>query len=196
MKKIWRLLPIVLCVTAVAQNSSNASLKLSPVEQEVWGQEETYWRSLKADDRETYLRLWDERFIGWPRYEDAPADKERIRQEYAPGTTARGNVLDYKLEPVSARSYGNDAVITFYRATVSRGTPNGEVETRTSRLTHTWMRTDQGWRIIGGMSADNDQHTKLAPSNPDPDRDGNRHGEGDDDTIQQVLAVDEARRLA
>jgi ketosteroid isomerase-like protein len=179
-----------------AEQKAKVSLKLSPAEQEVWAQEETYWRSLKSEDRETYLRLWDERFIGWPRYEGVPAGKDKIRQDYTPGATVRGKLVDYKLEPLSVRSYANDVVITFYRATINRSKPNGEVESRTSRLTHTWMKTDQGWRIIGGMSADDDQHTKLAKSNPDPNRDGNRLGEADDEKIQQVLAVDEARRLA
>jgi len=177
-----------------AEQKANASLELSPAEQEVWTQEETYWRSLKADDRETYLGLWDERFIGWPQYEGAPASKEKIRQEYAPGTTARGKVLDYRLEPLSVRSYGNDVVITFFRATVTRGKPNGEVETHTSRLTHTWMKTDQGWRIIGGMAAGVNQDATVPQSNPDENT--NHEVEGGSERIQQVLAADEARRQA
>jgi ketosteroid isomerase-like protein len=177
-----------------AEQEPNTSLKLSPAEQEVWAQEQTYWQSLKADDSETYLGLWDERFIGWPRYERAPAGKEKIRQEYAPGTTARGKVLDYKLEPLSVRSYWNDVVITFFRATVTRGKPDGEVETRTSRLTHTWLRTDQGWKIIGGMAAGVNEDATLPQSNADENT--NRQVEGDDERIQQVLAVDGARRLA
>ncbi len=147
-----------------AEQEANASLKLSPAEQEVWAQEETYWRSLKADDRDTYLRLWDERFVGWPRYEGAPAGKEKIRQDYAPGTTVRAKLVDYKLEPLSVRAYGNDIVIAFYRATMRRER-NGQAETSTSRLTHTWMRTDQGWQIVGGMSADDNQPAVSAQSN-------------------------------
>ena len=117
---------LAICVIAAGNCHAQAVTKpdarqFSPAEQEVWAQEETYWRSLKADDRETYLRLWDERFIGWPRYESAPTDKGKIRQEYAPGTTVRGKVLDYKLEPLSVRAYAKDVAITFYRATINRG---------------------------------------------------------------------------
>lgn len=142
-----------------AEQQANASVKLSPAEQEVWEQEETYWRSLKADDREAYLQLWDEHFTGWAKFENTPADKERIRQELATAPVSRGKVVNYELQPLSVRAHGNDVVITFYRARVSRADPKGEVETRTSRLTHTWMKTDHGWRIAGGMSADDNEVT-------------------------------------
>ena len=96
---------LAMCLTAAGNCHAQAVTKpdahqFSPAEQEVWAQEETYWRSLKADDRETYLRLW-------------------------------------------------------------------EVETHTSRLTHTWMRTDQGWKIIGGMSAEGNQDATVSQSSPE-----------------------------
>jgi ketosteroid isomerase-like protein len=151
-------------VIVLQRDSKTPSVSLSPAEKEVWAQEEVYWRSLKADDRETYLRLWDERFVGWPRFEAAPAGKEKIRQDYAPGTTVRAKLVDYKLEPLSVRAYGNDMVIAFYRA-ILRRERNGQAETSRSRLTHTWMRTDHGWQIVGGMSADDNQPAVSAQSN-------------------------------
>jgi len=144
-------------VIVLQRDSKTPSVSLSPAEKEVWDQEESYWHALQVDDRESFLQLWDERFMGWPRYDSAPADKDGIRHEFAPGTGSRGKVLDYKLEPLSVREYGKEVVITFYRAKVTRGRANREVETRTSRLTHTWMKTDQGWKIIGGMSADDSE---------------------------------------
>ena len=75
---------------------------------------------------------------------------------------AERRVLDYKLEPLSVREYGKDVVIALYRATVHSMDAAGTNEnTRTSRLIHTWMKTEKGWQIIGGMSAD-DQTSPLA----------------------------------
>lgn len=137
MNRIWKLLPIVLSVSAIAQNRStptgttiltnpqqkeSASLKSSSAEQEVWGQEKDYWRLLKADDREAYMKLWHEHFLGWPKYDDAPVDKESIRQELATAPTSRGKVINYELQPLSVRAHGIDVVITFYRAMISRRT--------------------------------------------------------------------------
>ena len=132
------------------------SPKPSPSERAVWEEEETYWHLLKAENRQQYLDLWDDRFVGWPRFETEPIRKDRITRFMA---ERRG--LDYKLEPLSVREYGKDVVIALYRATVHGMDAAGTNEnTRTSRLIHTWMKTEKGWQIIGGMSAD-DQTSPL-----------------------------------
>jgi len=72
--------------------------------------------------------------------------------------------MDYRLEPLSVREFSENVVITLYRATVhSRDSTGANESTHASRLTHTWMKTEKGWRIIGGMSAD-DVTTALSPS--------------------------------
>ena len=132
------------------------SPKPSPSERAVWEEEETYWHLLKAENRQQYLDLWDDRFVRWPRFETEPIGKDGITRFMA---ERRG--LDYKLEPLSVREYGKDVVIALYRATVHGMDAAGTNEnTRTSRLIHTWMKTEKGWQIIGGMSAD-DQTSPL-----------------------------------
>ena len=111
-------------------------------EKAVWQQEEAYWRLLHDGNKTSYLALWNEHFVGWPRVENNPVGKEAIAASFDP-------VAEYKLLPLSVREYDKNVVITFYRATFNR---NGV--TRTSRLTHTWIHTKLGWQIIGGMSAE------------------------------------------
>lgn len=125
---------LVFCAVAFGQQSRN--------ERAVWQKEEAYWKLLHDNQKTEYLALWDERFVGWPRFEVNPAGKDMISTTFAP-------VSDYKLMPLSVREYGKNIVITFYRASLTR-----DGVTRTSRLSHTWMRSKAGWRIIGGMSAD------------------------------------------
>lgn len=123
------------CAVAVGQQT--------PSEKAVWQEEETYWRLLHDNQKTAYLALWDDRFVGWPRFESNRTGKDGIASSFfAP-------VSEYKLLPLSVREYGKNVVITFYRASITRSGV-----TRTSRLTHTWMRSKAGWRIIGGMSAD------------------------------------------
>jgi len=163
------LVTVGLWVSAVvAQNSTSTVasspqvLKLSATEQAVWEQEETYWRLVKAHNRERYLDLWDDRFVGWPRFESVPIHKDKITH-----FMSERKVLDYKLEPFSVREFGGDVVVTLYRLTVHSTDRTGANEsTRTGRLTHTWMRTEMGWRIIGGMSAE-DQTSSLSQSSAD-----------------------------
>jgi hypothetical protein len=83
--------------------------------------------------------------------------------EHVTGTfISERKVLDYKLEPFSVREFGGDVVVTLYRSTVhSTDRTGGNESTRAARLTHTWMKTEKGWRIIGGMSAE-DQTSSLS----------------------------------
>jgi ketosteroid isomerase-like protein len=141
-------------------DSTAVGSTMSSSEGAVWEQEGAYWKFLKADDRKKYLDLWDDRFVGWPRFEDAPIQKDRIAR-----FMSERKLLDYKLEPLSVRQFGEDVVITLYRATIHTIDSNGANDnTRASRLTHTWMKTPNGWRIIGGMSADDNTSALSPPS--------------------------------
>lgn len=128
---------LLFCAAALGQQTRNKD------EKAVWQQEEAYWQFLHTNQKAAYLALWDERFVGWPRFAPSPEGKGTIASDFF------ATVAEYKLEPLSVREYGKNIVITFYRASVTR---NGA--THTSRLTHTWMRSQSGWHIIGGMSAD------------------------------------------
>jgi|ERR1051326_5103451 hypothetical protein len=128
---------LLFCTVALAQQARNKD------ENAVWKEEQAYWQFLHTNQKAAYLALWDERFVGWPRFEPSPVGKENIAYGFVAA------VADYKLEPLSVRGYGKNIVITFYRASVTR-----KGVTRTSRLSHTWMRSKSGWHIIGGMSAD------------------------------------------
>jgi len=155
---LWTLVAAAQEATSVAKSSSHA-LKLSVTEQAVWEQEEAYWQFVRGENRQEYLNLWDDRFVGWPRFENNPIHKDNITR-----FMSERKVLDYRLEPLSVREFGGNVVITLYRATVhSRDSTGANESTHASRLTHTWMKTEKGWRIIGGMSAD-DITSGLSPS--------------------------------
>jgi len=119
MKPLW--LPALIAVTllhaAYSQNgtATDALAGMSPAERAAWSREEAYWRDLKSGDYDSYLKLWDERFVGWPAAERLPANKENIRRRTIPITSRK--ILDYKLEPLSVRQYGQEIFITIYRST-------------------------------------------------------------------------------
>lgn len=150
MKRFGPLMIILLAslASAFSQTTTNTlSANFSRAEQAAWNQEEAYWRYLKTKDYDSYLKLWDERFAGWPAPLPAPAHKEDLRK------LNNRNVVDYKIEPLSVRQYGSSIVITFYRATYRSIPKGGGEEMIVSRLTHTWMKEKGGWHIIGGMSS-------------------------------------------
>jgi ketosteroid isomerase-like protein len=166
-----------------AQAIPTALPKMSAREREVWEQEEAYWRDLKTHDKRAFLSLWHEQFVGWPRVELAPIQKDQIALQ----PNMRRRFLEYKLEPLSVREYGDNLVVTFYRCTARSTDENGgDEQTQSTRLTHTWMKTAQGWQIIGGMGSQDNLDPQLstltlhaAPA-----------------AEQQILRVEEERRQA
>lgn len=161
---------------------SSDTIKMSAAERSVWEKEEAYWRFVQAKDRDDYVGLWDDRFVGWPRLETKPIHKDRTF-----GSLEGRKLLDYKLEPLSVREYGENVVITLYRVTAhSTNQAGADERTIAARLTHTWMKTPQGWQIIGGMSGEDKPNVAAPPQRTSAEA----------AAIQQVLVADEARRLA
>lgn len=118
---------------------------------QVWALEDDYWRFVKAGDVESYVKLWHEKFIGWPCDQDHPKRKSSI------GAWVR-EVRDKKIKVTAeltregAEDFG-DVVVVHYRFTRVDEYPDGRVEGRgrESKITHTWMKVDDTWQIIGGM---------------------------------------------
>ena len=111
-------------------------------------------RYAKAGDLERYRALWADGFRGWPSDRLHPVAKaavtawiEKMRRQKIRFT--------YTLTREGAADFG-DVVVVYYRAETLSEFPDGHVEGRgeVSRMTHTWRRFGDAWRIIGGMSAD------------------------------------------
>src|SRR5690348_18009602 len=91
------------------------ALKLSPEQRQVWSQEEKYWESVKAQDANAYVALWDENFVGWPFRFAEPIRKEQIRRD--PFGMLQGRKLQsVQLEPKAVEMF-QDVAIVHYRVT-------------------------------------------------------------------------------
>jgi ketosteroid isomerase-like protein len=131
-------------VPAQAQQSDN--------EKAVWKLETNYWEYVKALDLDTYRDLWHENFVGWPYSSLQPARKSHIT-DWITSYTDKGERLQWSsLQPAESQSTG-DIVVTHYWLTAFWADKNGHGEPATQRVTHTWLKTAQGWKIISGMSA-------------------------------------------
>ena len=116
----------------------------SQAQTEVWGREEAYWQSLKSRDKEAYLSLWDEVFLGWPSYAKSPVRKSTLRERPLRA------VDSYNFEQKSVQVFGETAM-TFLQVRLKPSTSGKEGEI-VLRITHTWRKKDGEWRIVGGMS--------------------------------------------
>jgi len=138
------LFSLLLCLV----NLSTAQ-DLSPRQKEVWQMEETYWKDLQTTNFTHYMTLWHEDFLGWPSFSPHPVNKDGIADSLP---TSMSGVLSYEFLEKAVRVTG-EVGITQYAVKFTRTIPGGQIESRVSRITHTWLKTKNTWQIIGGMSS-------------------------------------------
>jgi hypothetical protein len=151
MKLILSLLLMIFLVTSLsAQVKEIKDTKLDQVEEEIWSLEEDYISYFGKANHEGILSLYHSQFLGWPDSELHPAGKTRAAEfllEKYPEPTQ--SVFKIKREGIRIIE---DVVITHYLLILSWIDDEGVEQTRESRLTHTWIKEDSHWRIVGGMS--------------------------------------------
>ena len=125
--------------------------KQSPDERAVWKLEQSYWKYVQAGDLESYRKLWHPNFVGWPNSSARPKRKDHITDWIAAYTKKGLRLESYDLEPAASQATGN-VVVTHYWITDRWVDKEGHGKGKTNRITHTWIRTPDGWQIIGGMS--------------------------------------------
>jgi ketosteroid isomerase-like protein len=82
----------------------------------------------------------------------SPVRKDHIT-DWITDYRSRGLHLEsFDLRPAESRAEG-DTVVVFYSITAHWVDKNGKGKPATSRITHTWVRSTNGWQIISGMSA-------------------------------------------
>jgi ketosteroid isomerase-like protein len=117
----------------------------------LWSREVAYWEYAKAADLTSYLSLWHEDVVAWPNNQPSPIDKDSLRQIVDRGLAS----IQFKsvdLKPLSVRIYGDTGIVYYEVNSVAITKDGTEIATH-ERLTHTWLQTQNGWKIIGGMSA-------------------------------------------
>jgi ketosteroid isomerase-like protein len=126
----------------------------SNLEDEVWSQEVAYWDYLKAGDLDSFRSLWHEDVIAWPNNQSSPMNKDGIYQLVVGILAAiQKETATIEIKPISVLVYNNEVGITYYEVhTRAMTTADAEIDTQ-ERFTHTWLKTEDGWKIIGGMSA-------------------------------------------
>jgi hypothetical protein len=127
-------------------------------EAQVWELEKAYWDYVKADDLDKYRALWHDNFVGWPFVSPTPVRKDHITDWIASNTSKGINLQSYSIEQL-ALQVTDDIAMDYYRIKATWANSAGaEVKTDRMRITHTWIRTQGTWQIIGGMSSPANAH--------------------------------------
>jgi ketosteroid isomerase-like protein len=123
-------------------------------ETQVWNLEKAYWEYVKGNDLEKYRALWHDDFVGWPSISPEPVRKDKITDWITDNTSKGVKLQSYAIEQRAIKVTG-DIAITHYRIKMNwgKGDTAGVDRTDTVRITHTWIKTNDTWQILGGMSA-------------------------------------------
>jgi len=136
---------------AASQETTASSNGESSSIDQVWRREDEYWRSAKAGDVGAYLSLWHDKFIGWP-CDEAHSKRKAAVGGWVREVREKDIRMTYDLDHEGAEDFGN-VVVVHYRVTGVDTYPDGHIEGEgeESKITHTRMRIDDAWLIIGGM---------------------------------------------
>jgi catechol 2,3-dioxygenase-like lactoylglutathione lyase family enzyme len=133
-------------------NGYAATPSTGQIKNEVWQLEENYWKYVKEKDYPSYLTLWDDNFIGYPA-NNIIGNKEHITDWIATLYKDKSKTFNYELTRKVENVFG-DIVIVLYDVKYTWANDKKEiVDTRNTKITHTWKKTNKGWQIIGGMGA-------------------------------------------
>ena len=151
MKLILSLSLMIFLITSLsAQDEEIKDSKLDKVVEEIWYLEEDYISYFGKANHEAILSLYHSQFLGWPDSELHPVGKKKaaefLEEKYPEPTQSVFNIKREGIRIVEG------VVITHYLLILSRVDDEGVEQTRESRLTHTWIKEDSHWRILGGMS--------------------------------------------
>jgi ketosteroid isomerase-like protein len=147
-RPMLKTISILLALTAAAFAQDSAK-----DEAQVWNLEKAYLEYVKANDLEKYRALWHEDFLGWPYVSSVPTGKDHITDWITANTSKGAKLQSYSIKQLALRVTG-DIAINHYRIKANWATSETtKVRTDALRITHTWIRTNGTWQILGGMSA-------------------------------------------
>jgi ketosteroid isomerase-like protein len=149
------LLNILFCllsIVSVAFSSETPTpAQLSSEEETLWTLERAYWRYVENNDLAAYSNLWHQNFLGWPWVSAVPVHKDHIT-DWITSQTSQGLIFKSVTFKPAAIQVTGDVASVCYWITLKWLDKEGNGAPHTIRITHTWLKTGEDWRIIGGMS--------------------------------------------
>jgi len=145
MKKVCYLLIVCLIfLQPVSAFSSSA-------EEEIWMLEEAYVAGFRDANHDIVIPIWHHQFIGWPDSQSRPVDKTGVIQ-YLKRVSPVPASWSFEIERQGIRISG-DTAVTHLMLHIYSNQSSRKNLVSSKRVTHTWVKKDSEWKILGGMSA-------------------------------------------
>jgi ketosteroid isomerase-like protein len=121
------------------------------IEDHIWALETDYVSAYRDADHDAILALMHERFLGWPDAEDMPTAYGQVL-EFLKERYGSPGAWDFRIERAGIRVQGDVAITHYVLVATANGAGDGG-QARITRITHTWIRENRDWKILGGMSS-------------------------------------------
>ena len=130
---------------------------LTTEEAAVWDLEKSYYRFAKENDREGYLSLFDEHVIGWPALDNRPKGKSHVSQWITTVHADASQTWNYELNRLAIKAFGDVVVVHYLLRDYFISAKSGdELSSNLYRISHTWKRYGDEWKIVSGMGSPHD----------------------------------------
>jgi ketosteroid isomerase-like protein len=120
------------------------------VEEKIWSLEEDYISYFKEANHREILSLWHPKILAWPDSEQQPTGREGGAFFLEDKYPTPSHVI-FKIDKKGIKIIEN-VVITHYLLMASWIDEGGSEQKSESRITHTWIKENSKWKILGGMS--------------------------------------------
>ena len=120
------------------------------LEEKIWSLEEDYISYFKEANHQAILSLYHSQVLAWPDSELHPAGKKEAKI-YLEENYPEPIEVVFQIHREGIRIIGNVA-ITHYLLISTWVDEQGVEQKSESRITHTWIKEDSQWKILGGMS--------------------------------------------
>jgi predicted enzyme related to lactoylglutathione lyase len=122
------------------------------LEAHLWSLEERYLDGIRDGRLDEVRQFLHPGFLGWPSHSARPVDAMTARASLE--SLLEGiRIISMEMKSRVLNLTGHIAV-THYIVESSYEDRDGTPGTSLLRITHTWLETPDGWKIIGGMSAE------------------------------------------
>jgi ketosteroid isomerase-like protein len=146
---MWLSMPVLMASCAPKESGPTADPAAD--EEAAWRLEEAYFRFVQAGDVENFRNLWHDQFVGWPCGSEVPEGKDTV-DDWVEQISNENIQVEYSLNREAVRAFG-DIVVTHYGVSVEYTYSDGTSEFALDgdKITHTWQRSGDTWKIITGM---------------------------------------------
>lgn len=132
--------------TATSQGKEVASR----AEEVIWASETAYFTRLYKGDVEGVMLLTDNLYLGWPQKSEIPLNRDEI-ERFVKNLAGKSSDCKISIDKKGIQVTGNTAIAHFILH-IQCPDAKGAITKEQARITHTWIKRGNLWRLLGGMS--------------------------------------------